>query len=178
MEAFKVGTVINFDNRETFFGNAIGRFTQSKWTHSGLVYKHSDKSVWIAEAVSNGYKVNKYSRKELIDRWEKNTLQLRVSIRKLSAVRDNCDNYLNIKYGRLQLFKIAILILVKKRLKADGLKTLICSEGVSRVLYDSSGKFINIAHEFGCDYDYVTPKMLSTSTLLETLHYWEFYHVN
>ena len=169
METFGVGTVINFDNRNTFFGGMIGKFTKSKWSHSGLVYQHTKKYIWVAEAVANGYKVNRYSRKKLMKRWNKNTIQLRKSIKTLSSVKSHCDKYLDIKYGKLQLFKIAMFILFKKKYKVDDLKTLICSEGVARVLFDSSNKFINIANEFDCEYDYVTPYMISVSKLLRTV---------
>jgi len=171
MEKFRVGTVVNFDNRNSLFGKLIGKFTSSKWTHSSIVYQHTEKYIWLAEAVSRGFKVNKYKRTTLMKRWKKSTIQLRYPKLKLQSTKYCIDRYLGIKYGVMQLAKIAILIMFKRRSKSDGLKTLICSEGVSRVLYDASHKLMNIAIEFDCDYDYVTPYMLAVSKELDTLIY-------
>jgi len=168
MEPFSVGSVLNFDNRKTFFGMVIGKFTDSKFTHSGIVYNYSINHVWVAEAVSRGFKVNKYSRKELTKRLNNKTLQSRSSVVKLVDVRKHCNKYFGIKYGYFTLLQIAIMIAIGKRYTSDGIKTLICSEGVSRVFYDASCHLVDISKEFECRFDYVTPKMLSESTQLET----------
>lgn len=169
MNSTRVGDVILFDNRKSFFGFLVGKFTSAKYTHAGIVYEIADKHLLIAEAIGNGFSVTKYSKKKLIKRLKKSTIEIRRSRKTLVDVKKNIDALLTTPYAYVGLIKIALNKLFKFNFEGNGDETGVCSEMVSIVLRVSSGGVINVADEFNKIEDFVTPKDLHNSTLLRTI---------
>jgi len=166
---FLSGDGILFDNRNTFFGKAIGLFLESKFTHAGVIKSHTKSHLIIAEAVSNGFVLKKYKVSKIDKRIKKGTILRRRPVVKLKGINDIISKRLGIKYGYWQLLKIAWKIITKYEIKADKEKTLICSEGVSLTWFDGSVQEIDLSDEFSVPHDYITPKHILESTLLETI---------
>ena len=117
----------------------------------------SDKVI-VYEALSNGLVKNEYSKEYLTNLYNDNRLIIGETFTNLSNVKENCEKYLGTPYGWRDIFAIGIYTLFGYKLFFNTrTKKLICSEFVSRVLYDSSNGEINFETEFGKDYDLVTP---------------------
>jgi hypothetical protein len=81
----------------------------------------------------------------------------------MNNVFENCEKYKNIGYGWLDIFGLVLSGLFGyKLLGITGKNKLICSEAVSRIIYDST-KSVNFAKEYNIVYDGVTPQHIFMS---------------
>ena len=143
-------------------------------THTGIITKVDGDNIQIHEATNQGFVKNNYSAKWLDGRKEARVVAIGETDIKLVNVLKNAEKYEGIKYGWINIFMHAISLLVKEifggKLKfTDGEKTLHCSEGVSRVLYDSSLKKIDFEKEYGVPFDVISPAHIFLSNQVRIL---------
>ena len=142
--------------------------------------KHIDR-VQIHEATNDGFMpVTKQGQENWYNKeWLNSVIGKKIMIGRtkadLSNILKNAQKYEGIKYGWINIFMHAIsmflkLIIGNGKLKyTDEEKTLHCSEGVSRVLYDSSNKKVNFADEYSVPFDVISPAHIYLSSQVETL---------
>lgn len=161
----KVGDVVLFKhNKNNIYSRAIHRFTGGEYTHAGIVYKiHGDnkENVILAEALSNGFIKTYYKKEDLLTNKKKYTLKTPFMELSEHSVFLSIEKYLGSRYDWLGIYIIAIEILFGIKIPYDTMDKLICSEAVSRVLYESSNKEINISEELYKQFDKITPLDLS-----------------
>lgn len=158
----KVGDVVFFEG-DGFFSSCIKHYNMinyycSGWTHVGIITEIKKDNVLINEALSNGFVRNTYSISYVEERIKEGTMKLKTPKKRLTKVKEHADKYLGRGYGWFDIFGITISMLTGfKFLKITGANKLICSEAVSRILYDSSNKKINLSRELNKPYDLITP---------------------
>ncbi len=174
---FKVGQIVFFNNK-TFYAKIIILFNymqygEKGWAHNGIITKVNRESVIIQEAVSKGFIENVYSKKYLISRMIKKTVDIKETKKRLVFVHKNAKRYEGRPYGYLDIISLMFsLVLGKWSIGLTGAKQLICSEAVARVLYDSSIKKINFSKEYDKPYDLITPQDMYISKELKSVpHY-------
>ena len=160
------GTVIKFYNWRTFGSSDLP-------THVGIITLVEKDRVQIHEATNQGFVKGWKSKKWLNSQIGKKVAFGEVNT-KLVSVLKNAEKYEGIKYGWINIFMHGVSLLVKEifggKLKfTDGEKTLHCSEGVSRVLYDSSLKKINFETEYGVPFDSISPAHIYLSKQINIL---------
>jgi len=161
-----IGDIIIFSGK-SLISRAIQKFTKSKWNHVGIVYDTNEKYVVLAEAIYNGFKLKKYSKKNIEKMLKKEKIKIKKSKKTLNFIRTFILKYLGIRYSWFGIVKIALKILFKKLdLKGDNEKTLICSETVSRILYDCSEGYVDLEREFNKTHDFITPADINKSEFL------------
>ena len=154
-----------FWNGNNFYSNAIRiynkrKFKQSDVTHIGIISKVEKDRVLIHEAVNKGFISSWYDKK-----WLNESENVRIGRinQKMNNVFENCEKYKNIGYGWLDIFGLVLSGLFGyKLLGITGKNKLICSEAVSRIIYDST-KSVNFAKEYNIVYDGVTPQHIFMS---------------
>lgn len=164
------------DKGESFLGKAIQYFNNkafpnSEWlpTHCGIISYVAEDIVTIHEAGPNGFLSSDYPIEWLEDRIEAGYCKIGRCIEPLNDVYENCEKYKGIKYGWLDLIGIALSYLIGWRvIGLTGKNALICSEAVSRILYDST-KEVNIAEEYDVVYDTVTPAQIFLSKFIKII---------
>jgi hypothetical protein len=164
----KVGDILNFAYADTLFSKLIrfrNRFYyNSPYTHSAIITNVEDGIIEVAEAINKGFTISDYSYNWLSDRIHNGTIIVGRTSKELSNIRENATKYSGIRYGWGAIFFISLSLLSRQSIKwSDGVKSLICSEAVSRILYDSSNKKINFELEFNKPYDEITPDDLANS---------------
>lgn len=83
----------------------------------------------------------------------------------LAGVKKNAEKYLGNEYAWKDIILIVIHWFTGFKFGGDS-NSLICSEAVARILYDSSGKEINFAQEYDMPYDLITPVLVYDSIYL------------
>ena len=166
---YKPYNVIGFSG-DSFVSYAIKRFTNSKWSHCGIVYEEADDYIILAEAVSNGFILRKHKKKSLDKKLAKKKIRVReipndIGLRYPKIV---IDSHLGTKYGHFQIFLNAVSLFFKKELKGDKDKTLTCSEAVAVCLKEMTRGRIDIAKEFNTTQDFVYPSHVMESSELKT----------
>jgi hypothetical protein len=170
----KVGQILNV-KRKTIFGKLIGWRNgliygkEHNWTHSAIVTEVLKDKVLIHEALSNGF-VSKYHEiKEVEEKIENGDYVLGIVKKKLNKVKENADKYLGRGYGFLDILHIIYYWIFGTNAKFlfTGAQNLICSEAVSRILYDASGKEVNFEDEFQIPFDLIEPMHLWQSEQIE-----------
>lgn len=161
---YKVGDVITFKWKGPFnsligFWNYL-KFKSNKATHAGIITRIVGEKIWISEAImSRGrdFKEYEYSEKWLDTFKSKGVVhQLRPNV-KVTYVEVAAFRYEGSYYDWLSVF------LMPFKISVNSTKAVFCSEVVGRILYDASDKKLNIAAEFGIDYEKVTPMHLYLS---------------
>lgn len=168
---FKAGQILNFHWGDTFFeklislNNKLRYGAGESWTHSGIIGEVLENDLIIYEALNRGFIKSTYSKDFILTKIEDRKIIVGDSIIPLESVKENCDKYLGTDYGWNSIFHIALYYLLGKKVLnySDGVKSLICSEAVARILYDSSKKEIDFVREFGKSYDVITPQDLRVS---------------
>lgn len=162
-----------FFNWDTFYGKLIKIGTGSKWTHVGIVGEDNDEGFIIYEAVNKGLVKTKYSNAQIVELMLKGIVSVKevyiedniVNERVLKAY---CEKYIGRPYDWLSIFNIGFYFIFRKyALNFKGARTLICSEFVSRVLYDLSLGGINFEEEYDKPYDYISPADIYNSKIFE-----------
>lgn len=158
----KVGNIILFRGN-SFYSKLIKIYNHIEYdiegfTHVGIVTEVKDNKITIHEALSQGFVANEYNENELKEKLSKDELYFMESKIKLTNVKNNSNKYLGRGYAWFDIFGIVIsMIFGFKFLKVTGANKLICSEAVSRVVYNSSNKKINLEEEFNKSFDLITP---------------------
>lgn len=169
MRKLKTGDVIIFRKTKDIFSKLISLGTRSSYVHVGIVSSANDAEVKVAEALEKGFTMRHYPIEVANVNRESGQWLVRESKTKLKNVKVNILKYLGRPYGFFDIFCIAVYILTKRKIYKGSALTLICSEAVSRVLYDSSDKKLNLAEEFDKPYSYITPDDIFMSEQLSTL---------
>lgn len=142
-----------------------------KWSHAAIVGEVREWTVIVYEALSDGFVKSEYGIAGLLERQEKGTLCVRRSKYRLSGTVKILDSYLGRSYGWLDIAQIGLYTLVGKTsfLLSTDARKLICSEAVTRYLYDASNRAINLEPEFEKKFDHITPQDLYYTKFLETV---------
>lgn len=164
----KVGDIILFRKCEnSLISKIIAKLTSSSFTHVGIVEYVDNDCITVAEAQAKGFVLNEYPT-ELVESniicGEWTVLQ---SKKPLMCVEAIISQYLGKPYGYLDLVAIFLYKITGKILFKGTSKRLICSEAVTRVLYDASDKEIDFEKEFNKPYSYITPDDIFMSKQLK-----------
>lgn len=154
-----------------FISKAIAMFTGSSYTHVGIISSIHKDYIMVAEALAEGFTLVKYPI-EKVEYLLSNDMiyikQAKISLDE-KKVRQAIINYLGRPYGYLDLVMILISIISGRRIFKGTAKKLICSEAVTRVLYDASEEKINFETEYEKAYSYITPDDIFMSKQLKSL---------
>ena len=163
---FKVGDVLNF-SWNSWYGRIIklynyieyGYSKENKWTHSAIIGEIIGEDCIVYEALSKGFVKRTYSKSELNSYIKSGNLVIGRTKVKLTYVKKNCEKYIGIPYGWKDIFSIGLYLIFRKFsfTISTNTKQLICSEAVSRIIYDSSKKKIDFEKEFEKRYDLIAP---------------------
>lgn len=167
---FRPGQVVNFAWHNNIFQKAIlfrNRLIYGKdaiWTHSGIITRVMKHKVEIYESITKGFTYSWYPKDWLENKIDNGIVAIGTSKKKLTNVHNNAFKYLRFKYAWTDILNILWMFLFgKQATKLTGVKKLICSEAVARILYDSSNKKINFEKEYNKAYDLVEPMDLYLS---------------
>jgi hypothetical protein len=182
---YKVGQIINF-RTNTIFGKAIKIYNIATygvigWTHSAIIVEVTDDTIIVAEALKDGFVKNEYAKKEIDGLFEIGLVAIGTPKIKLVDVKFFAEGYIGKPYGYLDIGIISLIFILRifgskinpivmrflPFIGITGAKSIICSEGVSRTLYDASFKKLNIAMEMNKSYDQVTPEDLFRSNQIK-----------
>ncbi len=173
---FKVGQAVLFNDSSNFFSKIITKYNlsnygKSKCVHAGIIARvHPDKIlIYEAKSFIDGFEGYYYEIKELEEKIKEGSVIIKESKVKLNDVLGNCERYVGIKYGFLDILMIGFYWLTRFKISLTGRNRLICSEAVVRVLYDSSNKKIDFEKEFNKPYDLITPMDIYKSKQLEDI---------
>jgi hypothetical protein len=163
---YKTGQIFFWYSTSNLFGKAIDYFNQKEYgqsdtTHCGIVANVSDKVI-IYEASSKGFKSSEYAISWLDEQVKKGIVHIGEVKQKMNDVEENCKKYQGIKYGWLDILGIAFFYLTGYKLSLTGKNSIICSEAVSRVVYDST-KSVDFQKEYNINYDLITPQQIFMS---------------
>ena len=159
---FKTGQIVFFKSNG-LFGNLIGSYNLIKYgenltTHVGIITEVKKNEVLIHEALSDGFVKNYYEKWWLENKIESEEVFIKSSKIKLVNVLKNSEKYLGKGYAWFDIFSIGLALILRFKINFTGANKLICSEAVSRILYDSSDKKINLEKEYDKPYDLITPQ--------------------
>jgi len=163
---YKRGQVLNF-TWNNFYGNIIQIYNLRTYgkrgpTHSAIIGKVKPYSVLVYQALNQGFVISEFGKGELDNYLKSGHMKVGTPIKKLTYVKKNANKYLGNEYGWTDIVDIALYSLFGIKIRGNS-KQLICSEAVSRVLYDSSNKQINFEKEFNKPFDLITPSDLQNS---------------
>lgn len=151
---------LNWNNK---FMNLIRYYNELKYgipgfSHVGIITRVEKNRVQIHEAISKGFVKSWYDKDFLNKKIDGLSSEILGIGEKLENIEKVADNYLGRPYGFLDIFGIALSFLFKfKFLKLTGANSLICSEAVSRILYECSDGKINLEEFFDKPFDLITP---------------------
>ena len=159
-----------FIKNNSFFGKGISyynlrTFGRSDCTHIGIITNVNslDNKVEIAEATSKGFIFNEYDSRKLNRQILEGKVHIGEVNEELKNVREICKKYEGIRYGYLDILGIGLSGLIGwKVLGITGKNAIICSEAVSRVIYDCTKK-IDFAKEYNIKFDAITPEHIYLS---------------
>jgi len=168
---FKVGQIVLFNNPKTLFGRLITKYNMDMYgssytTHVGIITAVYDNSIAIFESLIDGFNSHVYTKDDIEERIKLGEILIRETKKPLNMVLENCYKYEGIKYGILDIFMIAFYWATRIKISLTRKNSLICSEAVVRVLYDSSNKKVDFVKEFEKPYDLITPMDLYISKQL------------
>lgn len=170
---YKVGQIVFFDFKKGIIAKCINFYHIlnhgfSRCSHVGIITKVDDFEVTISEALSNGFTESIYKKAYLYENTQLKNMYIKETKIKLNDVYSNSQKYLGKPYGFLDIFSIILSFITRfKNIKLTGSKSLICSEAVARILYDSSNKKINFEKEYSKPYDLITPMDIYLSKFIK-----------
>lgn len=159
---FEVGQVVFF-NGKSLYSKLIQvynfiNFRQTGCTHVGIITKVEEDNVLIHESVSKGFVKSYYNKAKLNKQIKNRSIFIKAPNKKLTNVYKHAEKYLGRPYAWFDILGLAFSFISGfKILKLTGANQLICSEAVSRILYDSSNKKINLSEEYSKPYDLICP---------------------
>lgn len=161
MVDLKVGDVIFFRNNK-IYNKLVQRYNLLKYGeigfgHVGIITKVEKDNVIIHEALSNGFVKNPYEKWWINLKIEEGNIKIKSPNKKITNIYSNAENYLGRGYAWSDIFFILVSFITNFKISFSGSNRLICSEAVSRVLYDSSNKKINLSEEYSKKYDLIAP---------------------
>lgn len=171
---YKQGQIYFWNSTSDLFGKAIRlynmkNFKESKTSHCGIISEVTDKQVIIYEAGENGFLPSRYDKSWLEQKIKEGVIHIGETKEELTDVLKNCKKYEGIRYGYLDIIGIGLNYLFGwKLLGITGKNAIICSEAVSRVIYDCSNK-IDFAKEYKIKFDAVTPMHIYKSKQVKIL---------
>ena len=165
----KPGDVILYKGVDNLLQRCIKKVTKSEFVHCGVVISVVGDNVWTAEAYYNGFVKRFYYKGELQAMINLGNIVMKRPKVPIKDMISHVEKYLGIEYGFFQLIVILIKRYTGVTIHKNGLKKLICSEAVSRVLYDASGKKLDFQKEFEKGYDLITPADIGFSEQLRKI---------
>lgn len=173
---FKEGQILNF-TWKSFYGKLIQVYNYREYkkkgpTHSAIIGEVKEYSVIVYEAINSGFQAKEYGKEELRSYIKSGNCVVGETYIKLNNVKENCEKYLGAPYAWTDIFYIALYVLIGKsafKLSTNA-KNLICSEAVTRVLYDSSNKQINFENEYNKPYSFIAPSDIQHSKYIKWLN--------
>lgn len=180
---YKIGQIIFF-NYDSFYSKLIQYYNKKKFgeegpTHIGIISKIKGDFVEIFEAVNKGFIKSDYEKWWLDERIRDKTISIGECKVVLENVEEVCKKYEGIKYGWLDIFGLAMGYLINWRIIGiTGKNAIICSEAVSRILYDASNKKVIIGYskkedksnsEYPLKFDAITPMHIYKSKYIKLL---------
>ena len=173
---FKIGQAVLFNNSSSFFSKIITKYNlsnygESKCVHAGIIARVTEDKVLIYEAKSiiDGFDGYYYEIKGLENKIKEGSVIIKESKVKLDDVLENCEKYVGIRYGFLDVLMIGFYWLTKIKISLTKAHKIICSEAVVRILFDSSNKKIDFEKEYNKPYDLITPMDIYKSTQLKEI---------
>jgi len=168
---FKVGQIY-FWNGGGWLGSIIRKynllkFKRSDVTHCGIIAAVSQNEVLIYEATEKGFVKSYYPIPWLCNKIDLGFCYIGQPREETRNVLENCQKYEGRSYAWIDYLAIGLAFIFPK-IKISGENSLICSEAVARVRYDSS-KTINFAKEYGISYDTLTPEHIFLSKQIKIL---------
>jgi hypothetical protein len=184
MTNFKVGDIFFCYTPKSVVGFFIHlynkiTFKESQTTHVGIITKVEKDRVLVYESVKNGFLSSWYEINWINNRIKEGKIKIKRTKRLLTNVHKECEKYHGIPYGFFDIFKITLYTLFGyKGIYWTGARALICSEAVSRVLYDSSDGHIQLGYnpcqpsekeksEYKIPYDLISPMHIFKSKYLK-----------
>ena len=164
---FKVGQILNFKYYDGPFQRGIRYYNrcvygEDGFTHSAIITNVSADWIEIGEALGH-FTVSNYERWWVEGKIKEGVISVGTAcIQPLNNVKYYADKYVGIGYGFWAVLLIFIFGKYASKI-SDGVKSLICSEAVARLLYDASDKKIDFEPEFKKSYDMITPEDLFKS---------------
>ena len=169
----QVGDIVLFAWPSGFFNWAVRTYNrlngatdeECKYTHVGIVVNVTDEAIQIAEAIGGrGLSFYDYGLAWAGEAIENGTIKIGRSKLNLKNVLECASEYLGKGYGYLDILWIALAFLPLGTRLFSGARRVICSEFVSRVLYDASDKKLVLGYdgvddnsEFNKRFDLITP---------------------
>jgi len=148
---FKTGDVVLFNyNNKNWISKQIENYNLQEYgtssaIHAGIISEvnYNENKVQIFEILNlNGANFYYYDMNFLTEKIKSNEIHIRRPKENIKNIIENCEKYLYIKYGILDLFAILLYGFFNIKIKSTNMKKVICSELVARVLYDSSKIYI------------------------------------
>ena len=171
---YKAGMILNFKSYEDFIGKLVRWKNQridktNGYTHTAIIGEANPGYCVVYEAGQKGFSKSNYDNSWLNNKLAEGYLEVGETIIAVRDVKKYCEKYLGTPYGFSTIFLIAIYFLLGKKAinVSDGVKTLICSEAICRVLYDASDKKVDFMAEFGKPFDTIEPQDLSKSQQID-----------
>ncbi|QQS37459.1 MAG: hypothetical protein IPM56_05755 [Ignavibacteriales bacterium] len=162
MTSLKPGDLVLFSHTR-FFDKLVRWFTNSEFSHAGIVYEIGEKYILVGEAWGTGFDIRKRRVKEIY------SCRVRRSSIDLVDVLPVIKKYVGSPYDKLNIFGLVFYKYFRIKFFETSANNLTCSEASARFFYDSSNKGINFEKEFSKPYDYITPADLSLSNQLYDL---------
>lgn len=149
---FKKFYIIDF-SWKSWISDAVKVASQSHWSHTGIILDVSDDKVTLLESLTPGGPTVTYYTKEFLYGLYKNKT---IEILNFGLKNDNSDEILakyknqRITYGYESILAI-LLIKLGFSTKFNIVGTMICSELVSRLIYDLSDGKIALGYNPGAE---------------------------
>ena len=167
----KKGDIVLFAKSKDMASRIISIFTQSNYTHVGIVIDILPGKIITAEALANGFTFREYSRYNFMNLIRNKKILLQRSIHPLSNVKKTAKKYKGVSYGWIDILLIGLHgIGIKWKPITDRSKQLICSEAVARILYDTSDKLINFEKEYNKPFYLMTPDDIYRSLFITPVY--------
>jgi hypothetical protein len=135
-------------------------FTKSNWNHVSIIGEMTDYGYIVYEAQAKGFIKSEYTFEYLQRRIDEKTIVPKDFNSKLYSVSPEAEKLLGIPYGKWNLVAILWAIITGKNNQrySNGIKEMICSEAVSRLLFRCSKGKVNLSKEYNKPHDMITPK--------------------
>ncbi len=172
---FKVGQIYFLNITNSLFARLITLynkkfFKRSDCIHVGIIAGIREDEVLIYEATEKGFVSSWYPNYWLNARIKEGKVKIGECNEPMKDVYGNCETYKGIGYGWLDIIGLGLHYLFGYKIRGvSGTNALICSEAVTRVIYDSTKK-VNFAKEFNIPYDAITPQHIFLSKFVKILN--------